>query len=208
MRRLLFILLWIVKTVLLLFALAALVLWPVSGGRLMEVSAERYTMGPGWGEHRRYSAQCQDGRVVIGRYWGHASVGTWLPFIRDKVQSGGEGWRWDRGSRADTWYEGDWPGRWGPLRWDVTDDKDPSDTSVLRVFAAPLWMLALLAGTWPLASITLMIRRRRRRKRAALVGCCKRCGYDLRATPSPGGVLLGVCPECGAENGNAKGEDR
>ena len=191
-------LLWIVKTVLLIVALAAGVMWPVSRGRSMGASAARYTMGPGWGEEHWYNAGCRDGRLVIGRYREHASGDPYVALIRDEVQSGGEGWRWERGSRASTWDEGDWRGRWGPLRWDVSDDKHPSDTYVLRTFAAPLWMLALLAGSWPLVSIVLTIRRRRRRKRAAWVGCCLSCGYDLRATPLPGGEMPARCPECGA----------
>ncbi len=198
MRRLLFILLWVVKTVLLGVALAALVFWPVSRGRWMGVSAGRYTTGPGWGEDRWYSAGCVDGRVFISRHWRHASVDPYLTAIRDVVETGGEGWRWERWSETYTWDEGGWPGRWGPLRWAVTDGKDPWVTSVRRYFAAPLWMLALFAGAWPLASIALTIRRRRRRKRAARVGCCQRCGYDLRATPLPGGETLARCPECGA----------
>jgi hypothetical protein len=197
MRRLLFILLWIVKTVLLGAALAAVVLWPVSCGQLTGVYAQRYTMGPGWGEYRKCTAGCWDGRVVIGRYWMHVSGEPGLAFIRDMVASGGEGWRWDRGSEAGSWDEGDWPGRWGLLRWNVTDDKVPLVTYARRNFAAPLWMLALFAGTWPVASIVLTIRRRRRQSRAARVGCCQRCGYDLRASPDR-------CPECGFVTSKAK----
>ena len=42
------------------------------------------------------------------------------------------------------------------------DVKDPSGTFVRRDFAAPLWMLALFAGTWPLASIAPTIARKDR----------------------------------------------
>jgi hypothetical protein len=218
MRRLLFILLWIVKTVLLIVTLAALVLWLVSSGRSMSVRAVRYTMGPGWGEYREYTVGCRDGRVVISRYWLHTSLYPDLDVILDKVETGGESWHWDRWSEAYTWTEGNWLGRWGPLRWVVGDHKDTSVTVVSRTFAAPLCMLALFAGAWPLVSIGLTIRRRRRRKRAARVGCCQRCGYDLRATPLPGGETLDRCPECGtlkvsgveefASGLNSRAEDR
>jgi hypothetical protein len=45
-------------------------------------------------------------------------------------------------------------------------------------YAAPLWLLFLVSTT-----LRRFVRQRR--------GRCKRCGYDLRATP-------GQCPECGA----------
>src|SRR4051794_19581475 len=68
-----------------------------------------------------------------------------------------------------------------------------------RYVAAPLWLIALAAGAWPVASIILLIRRRRKRRRLALVGCCQHCGYDLRATATADGLLLPRCPECGAK---------
>ncbi len=51
----------------------------------------------------------------------------------------------------------------------------------------PTW-LAVSAGVAPFVVVATRLTRRRRR---ALVGHCRRCGYDLRATP-------GRCPECGA----------
>ena len=57
--------------------------------------------------------------------------------------------------------------------------------------AVPLWFLALITG---IAPATQLYRRLQRRH---LPGHCRRCGYDLRATP-------GRCPECGNEApGNA-----
>jgi len=38
------------------------------------------------------------------------------------------------------------------------------------------------------------------RNRIQSSGCCRSCGYDLRATPAAGGELLKRCPECGAES--------
>lgn len=192
--------LWIVKGLLLILAVGAVVMWPVSCGRSMGVSAARYTAGPASGEYRWYSAGCWDGRAFLGRDWRDARGGPWLAQIRGKVQSGGQGWRWQQWSDASTWDEWVWPSRWGPLRWDFIDENDRDGTYRYRHVAAPLWGVALAAGAWPVASIVLLIRRRRKRRRLALVGCCQTCGYDLRATAEAGGPLLARCPECGAES--------
>lgn len=198
--------LWIVKGLLLILAVAAVVMWPVSRGRSLGVEAERYTAGPPSGEYRWYAAKCWDGLAVLGGGWMDAGGGPELHLIREEVVSRGEGWHWRRGgSNASSWDEGDWPSRWGPLRWIFTDDTDPNGTYHCRVVAAPLWLVALATGALPVTSIVLLIRRRRKRQRLALVGCCQTCGYDLRATAEENGPLLSRCPECGAAASADKG---
>lgn len=182
--------LWIAKGLLLVLALGAVVMWPVSRGRSIGVIAERFTAGAASGEDRWYSAGCWDGRAVLQRGCGDAGGGPVLARIRAKVQSGGEGWRWERWSYAPHWNEGFWPSRWGSLRWGFTDDKDSDGTYHRRIVAAPLWGVSLAAGAWPVAAIALLIRRRRKRRRLAMTGRCAVCGYDIRATRSR-------CPECG-----------
>lgn len=57
---------------------------------------------------------------------------------------------------------------------------------IIRVFAIPFWMLAILFGLSP----TLVVARRLLRRKRCANGLCQYCGYDLRATPDR-------CPECG-----------
>jgi hypothetical protein len=59
----------------------------------------------------------------------------------------------------------------------------------------PHWAPVILFGLMPAAALILWLRRRR----AQQIGHCRRCGYDLRATPDEGGALLARCPECGCE---------
>jgi hypothetical protein len=63
-----------------------------------------------------------------------------------------------------------WGARMPPTRWE---------------FVVPLWPIAALS--LPLTAVRSIKWRRRQRSK---VGCCAKCGYDLRATPQR-------CPECG-----------
>ena len=52
---------------------------------------------------------------------------------------------------------------------------------------AAIWGIAAGVRNWP-------ARKERERPRQV----CATCGYDVRATPDPGGPLLPACPECGS----------
>lgn len=92
----------------------------------------------------------------------------------------------------------------GPVRWGrdwlnlYSKNKEPRliyDSQVLRI---QHWLLAMLCGAWPMTSLFLATCRAVRRRRLLKAGCCKVCGYDLRATPSR-------CPECGAVSSKSNG---
>jgi hypothetical protein len=71
----------------------------------------------------------------------------------------------------------------------------PAPSERIWAFVAPSWLVALMAGTLPAVSLVrLHLLRRKRRPR---VGVCRRCGYDLRATPER-------CPECGTPSPSAR----
>lgn len=72
-----------------------------------------------------------------------------------------------------------------PARILVDHQYHLNDRKWFRV-TVPYWFLAALFGALPVCATVTEIRRRRSRKS----GCCRRCGYDLRAS-------AGRCPECG-----------
>ena len=59
-------------------------------------------------------------------------------------------------------------------------------TTPARYVKVPWWSLLALTAASPAAAALSAFRRRRR----GMAGICRRCGYNLRATP-------GRCPECG-----------
>jgi hypothetical protein len=65
-----------------------------------------------------------------------------------------------------------------------------ADWAVQRTMTIPWWFLVTVFGVLPVVAF--------RRLRRVPPGCCKECGYDLRATPDR-------CPECGAIPPAAKG---
>lgn len=74
--------------------------------------------------------------------------------------------------------------------------RDPStrmDVQAKRVrrhwsLAVPYWFLVAISGSIPGIGLYSAVRRLKR----GYAGCCRQCGYDLRASG-------GVCPECGTK---------
>ena len=78
----------------------------------------------------------------------------------------------------------------GRFIW-IKKDRPLSGTYMARVIA-PLWSVTDVAAFLPLTWTTLAVRTRRRERYAGEGHLCRKCGYDLRATPER-------CPECGTE---------
>jgi hypothetical protein len=100
-------------------------------------------------------------------------------YDREKLISNQIYLQWPRFSFAGFEYgDTDYVDNWGDSHFPVLS----------REAAVPLWFVMIVFGTWPIVKLVRIVRHRR-----DVPGHCRRCGYDLRATPER-------CPECGAEN--------
>jgi hypothetical protein len=200
-------LLWLVKGLLLVIALGALVIWPCSfgpdgaeinkhGNGLWLSHWNSRTIGTDKPEHIRYEFWCKEGRINIQRGWFHPPKHEVQP--EDFEEGGFLGFKWEVGwSQASRGKFGSW----GQIFWALDDIRTKEGSHNISF---PCWMLAVLAGAWPLASLSFVAIRRWRAWQLPRAGCCRTCGYDLRATPDAGGELQSICPECGTIT--AKGE--
>jgi len=196
MRRIVRGVLWVVKGVLLAVALGALVVWPWSYWRGAYFWTGRYSKNNDRIDYITYTAAWRDGRIIVS-----AARGFWIipdeedgESFRSKYKIG---WMMESDPQSSAYATIPLDSSLGPIGWEIKDFHKSWRSSRTYTASCPLWLVALLAALWPLTSLTLLLRRRARRRRLALTGCCKNCGYDLRATPHSGGQLVTRCPECG-----------
>jgi hypothetical protein len=156
MRKTLRVFAWMIKGVLLLVALAALVMWPLSWamptspsivGTKIPVSASisGYDLGDDKVHDFILHAACIDGRLCIGRHRGE-STGLEAQLARERAKKHGPGWRWF--SPSELWFVEDkeWPRSYGPLRWFSTSNAGDYFAVRADVGSAPLWLIALVFG--------------------------------------------------------------
>jgi len=91
--------------------------------------------------------------------------------------------------QLDAFMAVDYANRWGfgyenSTRIGQAPYGDPTETDWAVVI--PMWLPSLLLLILPLIQISKYVRGGRR----IALGCCRSCGYDLRASPDR-------CPECG-----------
>ena len=106
----------------------------------------------------------------------HVSV---YAFVTDRTQAGGRYWGHERDVDGSN-------GRWFDSRFHIrTYDGELGVRQLRREVLLPHWAAALATAATP---ATWLVRLRSYRRPP---GRCRRCGYDLRASPER-------CPECGA----------
>jgi hypothetical protein len=160
-------------------------------------------------------AACGRGWEVISASTGDIdiySVGGWPhaepPHIMDRGPNFPEWW-WEPGSTH--WRLMGFYGGRGMVRVEVGADGNPrwrkadeyyklAHPSLRRstpvgiwIVWIPTWIILTISGAWPAERTGLALRARLRNQGAVRAGFCRRCGYDLRATPAR-------CPECGTVN--------
>ncbi len=173
---------WIANSVAVFFAvlsLATVGLWIRSYWIADEVCATRY---------REYSIASESGFLRIAvRIDGYEDFGVWPGGPRCSTFPISEEWyfsarRWD--PPPPSFMS---PARWTPGRMYRGGSMGMERYSDWSACNGPHCVIALCFAVPP----GVMVWRGRRRRRLAAAGCCRNCGYDLRATP-------GRCPECGA----------
>jgi hypothetical protein len=132
--------------------------------------------GASYGDTEHYSIRSERGHVELWTYrpYGFAGefrYGTWPAKPRSELKELAASWR---GVGTSVWFLG--------FAF-VAREVPPT---VFRAIAIPHWFLALFFAVLPVLYLRARLRSRRRHR----IGLCRRCGYDLRATPDR-------CPECG-----------
>jgi hypothetical protein len=187
---------WIGRVALLALAILAMSIasrrqpaaWHVTATRCEAVDDR--VEGAGW------SAWYEDGWVGVG-WWSDVLREGWLVEGRIRAQEHGKGWRVERGEGPPAWLQltsRAVDGRW--VRWDVRAWGRTGVEAQRRAVSMPAWLVAAAAAAWPVGTAARLARAGYRRWRAARGGLCRRCGYDLRASPERG-TLVERCPECG-----------
>lgn len=153
----------------LLFCLACLCMWARSGYVLDTVSMP----------------------ASNGRTWefescfGNAGIALWTEYPQIDENDAIVPWRqqpWTCSLQSDwqdqgpRWWEDWWP----------SYESDTGHVAMKQEVLFPYWLLTLSTATLP----GLWWWRRHQRKRGETAGLCKKCNYDLRASPDR-------CPECG-----------
>lgn len=205
MRRIVRGVLWGVKGVLLAIALGALFLWPWSYGHGECIWREGYKVQPDRVQGVRFYVGYGEGRLGVLKHSVYYRGDRLKDGIRMASFDPGSP-HWELTATTLPFLRGGVVHSLSPLHLDSSGGMGLRVPWEERSASVSLPLLAFLTALWPLGSLALFYRRRARQRRLAWAGCCKNCGYDLRATPDSGGQLLTRCPECGTSASAAQGQ--
>jgi len=197
LKRILRFIFWPVQTILLLLCLTAIFLWSSSYRTSWREESAYIREKPGETNYRFIYFATEPGAAWFG-----------VDHIRfNRLDLGGAGQSMQTGPTADgisTPFRGGLIEPWtlahgklsarGRLAWWRDGKKGSWGDFHNWSIAAPLWLVVLVSGVWPVLGLGFAIKRKRELRRRSRVGFCQKCGYDLRATPTR-------CPECGWEIG-------
>jgi hypothetical protein len=162
-------------------------LWARSYWAIDEVSFHRT------GSWRRYELSTLPGKLRLTKLddWHDPSPVTFMSARRSDVTEQ----EWNLKPTPLSWFPGAPFGKPPAVSVrfaGVSYDRDEfvirfAKPTTVQVWKLPIWPICLLLAVAPAARVIRVVRWRRR----ASTGCCRACGYDMRATPER-------CPECGS----------
>jgi hypothetical protein len=147
--------LWIVKGVLLVIALGALVLWPMSRGKELRLERLQYEVREGQIEEYALPIICNNGQILVLTHVKQSWRDPWLADARRDAAAQADGSKWhlrSRRSRRSPMY---FPSALGPFHWRFEDMDLWLGRSIIHAVSAPCWFVAPVAAVWPMASIGL-----------------------------------------------------
>ena len=176
-----------VSGVCLVLLVAAFLVWVRSYWAIDEVAFHRT------GSWRKYELSTLPGKLRLIRLddWHEPAPVTFVSARRGGVTEQ----EWNLKPTALSWFPGAPFGNAASVSVrfaGVSYDRDQflirfSEPTAVHIWKLPLWPICLLLAMAPASRVIGVVRWRRR----ASMGCCRACGYDMRATPER-------CPECGA----------
>ncbi len=136
-------LLWFVKGLLLLAAVATLVVWPMSGGKFFRAGGSNVTVRPQKVDEVYAGIACSDGRIIAWHGVVHFR-GAQMPAMGRDLAVRGEGRSWFFHSGRSSDFGSSMRHELGPLCWEFKTKHDPDYAYELLDTSVPCWLVVPL----------------------------------------------------------------